>query len=86
MSVISEFANIPNARLRSLGNRLKDIHIQKAKLAEEEREIRAEAVEQLGLGCYETMSVYKVRDTWVKRHHRDGYKAVRVRTGLTRKK
>jgi hypothetical protein len=87
MSVMQngELQNIPSARMRQLGNRLKDIHIQMIKLQEEANKIREEATEHLGLGSYETMSVYKVSACDVTGYHRRGYKAVRVRTGLSRK-
>lgn len=85
MSVMQEFANIPSARMRQLGNRLKEIHVQMVKLQEEAAKIRVEATEHLGLGSYETMSVYKVSACDVSGYHRRGYKAVRVRTGLSRK-
>lgn len=86
MNVLEEFANIPNAKMRRLGSRLQDIQRQMSKLAEEANEIRKQATEELGIGRYDTLTVYKVKETWVKRHFREGHKAVRVRTELVRGK
>lgn len=82
MNVVQEFDNIPKARIRRLADRYRDIKIQIAKLAQEAEEIRTQTVGELGLGNYETVTVYEVNDCWVKRHHRDGYKAMRARTRL----
>ncbi len=75
-----EFDNIPSRRLRRLADEFRAVKTQIAKLATRADEIRDEAVDILGIGKYEAVTVYEVGPTRVREHKRSGYKAMRARS------
>jgi hypothetical protein len=83
-NVVHEFDNIPSVKIRRLADRYREIKTKMAELAQEAEEIRAKTIGELGLGTYETVTVYQVKGCFVKRHERDPYKAMRARTRLAR--
>jgi hypothetical protein len=84
MNVVQEFENIPNVKIRRLADRYREIKTQIAVLAQEAEEIRELTVGELGLGSYDTVTVYKVAACDVSGYHRMGYRAIRARTRLGR--
>ncbi len=83
-TVVQEFDNIPSVKIRRLADRFREIKTQIAELTKEAEKIREQTISELGLGTYETVTVYNVKGCWVKRHERDPYKAMRARTRLAR--
>jgi len=73
-----EFANIPTNRMRRIAIRFQQVQRQMSKLKEESDSLREQAV-RLGVGRYETVTVYTVGPTTVHEHPRKGYKAIRAR-------
>jgi hypothetical protein len=75
-----DFDNIPSRRLSRLASEFRAIKARIARLTERANEIRDEAVNVLGVGTYESCTVYEVASTKVKEHKRNGYKAIRARS------
>lgn len=70
-----------NESTRRLSERFRLIKRQIAALQEEAETIVQKTIKVLGLGQYEHLTIYKVKNAIVKEHKRKGYTAVRARLG-----
>jgi len=75
----SDFDNIPSVRLRHLADEYRSIKSKIALLSLEAEKIHKRVVRILGIGTYESVTVYEVGRTTVREHTRKGYKAIRAR-------
>ena len=74
-----EFDNIPSRRLRRLADEYRTIKSKIAALTLEAEKIHKEVVGILGIGQYESVTVYEVGETKVNGYTRGPYKAIRAR-------
>lgn len=77
--MIAEFDNIPKVRTRRLADRFRYLKARIAKDVEECEAIRENISASLGVGSYESCTVYKVGETKVSGYTRGAFTAIRAR-------
>ena len=79
-----EFDNIPSRRLRRLADEYRAMKARIADMTLECEKIHFEVIRILGIGQYESCTVYEVGPTKVRGYTRQGYKAIRARAKVAR--
>lgn len=79
-----DFDNIPSRRLRRLADEYRTIKAKIADMTLECEKIHQEVVGILGIGQYESVTVYEVGPTKVRGFTRKGFKAIRARPMLVK--